>query len=252
MRLGEHHLASVGRDIPDPGPQLLPGFRPATDADYESLVDRLIEETPTNGFWVFAYGSLIWNPDFDFIERRVAVAPGWHRKFCLGWDFRFRGCREAPGLMLALDRGGSCRGVAFRLAPGALRENLHRLVRREMSMVPSAFPARWILVRTAHGPLKALTFAMNRRSGRYVAGLSDEAVADVLASACGFRGSMAEYLFATVSKLEELGIHDRHLWKLQELVAERIERLPDFAPAPAGASTDTGAARVTSSIGSRS
>jgi cation transport protein ChaC len=65
---------------------------------------------------------------------------------------------------------------------------------------------------------------MNRKSGRYVADLDENALADMLATACGFRGSMAEYLFSTVSQLEELGIHDRHLWRMQELVAERIER----------------------------
>ena len=90
-------------------------------------------------------------------------------------------------------------------------------------MVPSAFPWRWIDTVTVEGPARALTFAMNRKSGRYIAGLSDEQLADVLATACGFRGSMAEYLFATVSKLEELGIHDRNLWRLQELVAQRID-----------------------------
>lgn len=237
MRLTHHHLASLRRDMPDPGPQLLPGFRPATEEDYSGLADAILADAPAGGFWVFAYGSLIWNPEFDFTERRLAAAAGWHRKFCLGWDLRFRGCREAPGLMLALDRGGSCRGVCFRLPDEALRPNLLRLLRREMSMVPSAFPARWIGVRTAEGPIRALTFAMNRRSGRYVSGLSDEAVADVLACARGFRGSMAEYLFSTVGKLEELGIHDRHLWRLQELVAERIEGAhgsaggtPDISP----------------------
>ena len=67
-------------------------------------------------FWVFAYGSLIWNPAFDFVEQAAGVARGWRRIFCLGWDYRFRGNREQPGLMLALDRGGQCRGVALPLA----------------------------------------------------------------------------------------------------------------------------------------
>lgn len=79
-------------------------------------------------------------------------------------------------------------------------------------------------MRTPEGPLTALTFAMNRKSGRYVSGLSDDALADMLASACGFRGSMCEYLYATISHLEELGIRDSHLWKLQAMVAERVER----------------------------
>ena len=224
MRLSQKHVACLTREIADPGPRLLPGFRPATDADYETLVEQIVESAPKDGFWVFAIGSLIWNPAFDFTAQKIALARGWHRRFCLGWDYRFRGNAEQPGLMLALDRGGQCRGVVFRLPDQALRANLDRLIRREMSMVPSAFPARWISVATADGPLTALTFAMNRKSGRYVADLTEEALADMLATACGFRGSMAEYLFSTVSQLEQLGIHDRHLWRMQELVAERIER----------------------------
>ncbi len=223
MRLTAEHVARLAREIPDPGPQLLEGYRPATDADYDETVAQMRASAPEGPFWLFAYGSLIWKPETAYIEQRVAVARGWHRRFCLGWDYRFRGSREAPGLMMALDRGGQCKGVVYRLPDESLDAELHKLIRREMSMVPSAFPFRWIDAATSEGPVRALTFAMNRKSGRYVAGLSNEELAEVLATACGYRGSMAEYLFATVSKLEEIGIHDRNLWALQHLVAERIE-----------------------------
>lgn len=223
MRLTKAHVAKLAQKLPDPGFIALPGFRMATDEDYDRIVAELIEQAPEDGFWVFAYGSLIWNPAYEFVEQRIGVVYGWHRAFCLGWDKRYRGNPDAPGLMLALDRGGQCRGVLHRLPEADLEANVHRLVRREMSMVPSAFPARWVNVKTGGGRLRALTFAMNRKSGRYVSGLSIDELADVLAVACGHRGSMAEYLFSTVSHLEQLGIHDRHLWSLQELVALRIE-----------------------------
>lgn len=233
MRLGEHHLALLAREIPDPGFQVFPDRRAATEADYDAMVAELMAAAPHDAFWVFAYGSLIWNPEFQHVDRRIARARGWRRIFCLGWDYRFRGSRDTPGLMLALDRGGQCAGVAYRLPEEGLKANLDRLARREMSMVPTAFPPRFIKVETAEGPLRALTFAMNRDSGRYH-DLGEPEVADVLARACGFRGSMAEYLYSTVRHLEELGIHDRHLWRLQEMVAERIERAH-------AASGDTGA-----------
>jgi cation transport protein ChaC len=92
-----------------------------------------------------------------------------------------------------------------------------------MSMVPSAFPWRWIDVTTSEGTVRALSFAMDRKSARYVVGLTDEQMVDMLATAVGFRGSMAEYLFSTVAKLEELGIHDRNLWRLQAQDADRID-----------------------------
>lgn len=223
MRLTEQHVALLRREIADPGPQLIEGYRPATDEDYDQIVAEMLRTRPDGPFWLFGYGSLIWKPETAFEVAEQVVARGWHRRFCLGWDFRYRGSPTTPGLMLALDRGGQCRGLAYRLPEASLEAELHRLIRREMSMVPSAFPWRFIDVVGLDGPKRALTFAMNRRSGRYIADLSDEALSEILATAIGFRGSMAEYLFETVRKFEELGIHDRKLWRLQELVAARIE-----------------------------
>jgi cation transport protein ChaC len=223
MRLTAAHVARVHRDVPDPGIQLNPGYRSATDDDYNAIVAEMLATRPPGPFWLFAYGSLIWRPETAFVESRQAVVRGWHRRFCLGWDYRYRGSKETPGLMLALDRGGQCRGMLYQLPEDVLESELHKLIRREMSTVPSAFPWRWVDVMTTEAPLRALTFAMNRKSGRYIANLSDDDLANVLAKAVGFRGSMAEYLFSTVSKLEELGIHDRNLWRMQALVAERID-----------------------------
>ena len=72
--------------------------------------------------WFFAYGSLIWKPACAFVEIRTGVVRGWHRAFCLGWNTRFRGSEAFPGLMLALDNGGACKGVAYRLPPDAIDE----------------------------------------------------------------------------------------------------------------------------------
>ena len=223
MRLTAAHVARVHRSMPDPGPQVFPGLRTATDADFAATVGEMLGSRPDGPFWLFGYGSLIGRPETAFVESRQAVVRGWHRRFCLGWDYRFRGNKEAPGLMMALDRGGQCRGMLYRLPEDTLAAELDRLIRREMSMVPSAFPWRWVDTISTEGPVKALTFAMNRKSGRYIAHLSDEELAEVLAKAVGHRGSMAEYLFSTVQKLEELGIHDRNLWRLQALVADRID-----------------------------
>lgn len=223
MRLTADHVRRVHRDIADPGPQLLDGFRPATDDDYREAVDGMLATRPPGAFWIFGISSLIWKPETAFEEARQGVARGWHRRFCLGWDYRYRGCREAPGLMMALDRGGQCRGMLYRLPEEGLEAELHKLIRREMSMVPSAFPWRWIGVATTEGDIRALSFAMDRRNPRYIANLTEDELVDMLATAVGFRGTMAEYVFSTVLKLEELGIHDRNLWRLQALVADRID-----------------------------
>jgi len=222
MRLTDRHVALMKRELPDPGP--MPGYDKMTEDDYARVMAELTGGMPEGAtMWIFAYGSLIWKPACEFVEMRTGILRAWHRAFCLGWNTRFRGSDETPGLMLALDHGGSCKGVLYRLPPDAISANLRKLLEREMSLKPSAFPPRWVTVESADGPVRAITFCIDRRSPRYITGLTEEQVADVLAKATGHRGSMAEYLHATVRHLEDLGIHDHHLWRLQELVAERID-----------------------------
>jgi cation transport protein ChaC len=199
-------------------------FAAPSDTDYEEAVRTIVAAAPAaDEVWLFAYGSLIWKPACDVVEQRVGVARGWHRAFCLGWDLWFRGCDERPGLMLSLDHGGQCKGVAYRLPPDAVEANLGKLLRREMRAKPAAHSPRWVTVHTDDASLRAITFVINRKGGRYVDGLSLEEIADALAGAAGPVGSMAEYLYSTVNHLEELEIHDKKLWRLQELVGERIE-----------------------------
>ncbi len=222
MRLTAEHVARVARAFDDPG--LPPGVTIVSEAEQAATVDAVLARKPAgDGVWFFAYGSLIWKPACDFVEQRTGVIRGWHRSFCLGWDRWFRGSPEHPGLMLSLDRGGQCKGVAYRLPPDAVEANMLKLFDRELRFRPYAHLPRWVNVKTAAGPLPALAFAIDRNGGRYVGGLTVEEVADALASAVGHRGSMAQYLHSTVSHLEALGLRDRHLWQLQEMVAERIE-----------------------------
>ncbi|HVW92635.1 MAG TPA: gamma-glutamylcyclotransferase [Devosia sp.] len=225
MRLTAEHVELVHRGMPisdDANPP--PGSEKMTEDDYAEAIARLLGTGPDPAdIWFFAYGSLIWKPACDFVEIRTGVVRGWHRAFCLGWNTRFRGSEANPGLMLALDRGGACKGVAYRFPPDALEANLHKLLEREMGWKPTAFPPRWVDVVAGERRLRALTFCVDRHSGRYVSGLSEQEIASVLAKAVGARGSMAEYLFNTITHLENLGIHDPHLWRLQEMVAVEIE-----------------------------
>jgi cation transport protein ChaC len=225
MRLTQRHVGYLQPlDASDDMPPPPEGMRAATPDDYARIIDELLgPDEHRDEVWVFAYGSLIWKPACDFVEVRTGLVRGWHRAFCLGWNNRWRGSDENPGLMLALDRGGACNGALYRLPPGQIDENMVKLLEREMGWLPSSFPPRWVNVRSGDRTIRALTFCIDRNSGRYVSGLSVEEIADVLARAVGSRGSMAEYLFATVQHLEDMGIHDPHLWQLQHLVAERIE-----------------------------
>lgn len=225
MRLTARHVAYIQpEEISEIMPPPPPGMQAATEEDHRATIEQFFGNIDRNDeAWIFAYGSLIWKPACDFVEMRKGLLHGWHRSFCLGWNNRHRGSEKTPGLMLALDRGGACKGALYRLPPDRRDESLIKLFEREMGWKPSPFPPRWVKVRTGDHTVRALTFCIDRNSGRYVSGLSEAEIADVLATAVGTRGSMAEYLHATVEHLEQMGIHDPHLWRLQHMVADRIE-----------------------------
>ncbi|HRO15665.1 MAG TPA: gamma-glutamylcyclotransferase [Paracoccus sp. (in: a-proteobacteria)] len=224
MALTPELVASAARIVEDAGPS--PGAVYLTDAEYDGIARAMLAQAPAGDLWLFGYGSLLWKPGFDFAERRMATVQVWHRAFCIRVA-RFRGTRDLNGLMMALDRGGQCRGMIFRLPRDQAEGVLHALFRRELVVNPPGTPPRWLSARTEEGPVRALGFVMDRESPFHAGRLPLEEVADVLARAAGHWGTCAEYLHNTVAHLEELGIHDRNLWRLQALVAEKIR-----APAP--------------------
>lgn len=221
MSLTPELVARCHRVVTDAGP--LPGRPHLTDSDYGELVDNALATRPDGApLWLFAYGSLIWKPEIEHLEERVAVLRGWRRSFCINQP-RWRGTPEQPGLTMGLDRGGMCRGVAFRLPDAEPREQLEKLFRREMTAKPATYIPRWLRLETEDGHMTALGFTVSRKGWAYVGQFPEAEVARVLAAACGHWGSGAEYLFNTVKNLEARGMHDRHLWRLQELVAAEIQ-----------------------------
>ncbi|MBX3573195.1 MAG: gamma-glutamylcyclotransferase [Mesorhizobium sp.] len=220
MQLTSELVANVRRGEIDSGPS--PHVLPMMDSDYEARADDLLSRRPIDGpLWVFAYGSLLWKPAFEFVEERYATAPGWHRTFRLKLT-RWRGSPDRPGLMLVLDRGGRCRGMVQRLPDNNTRGVMITLLRREVSSRITTNQPRWISVIVDGVQSKALAFCANRAGPAYTGKQPVETTADVLATAAGHVGSCAEYLLRTVDGLEQRGIRDRHLWQLQEMVAERI------------------------------
>ncbi len=220
MALTEELVARTLRAVEDAGPT--PGMIHMVDADYARVRGEVLASAPPGPLKLFAYGSLLWNPVGEVRGGERAVATGWHRSFCFTVK-RFRGTVEEPGLMMALDRGGQCKGMVFEIAE-PLADNLDALLRREMTILPAVNVPRWLHVRTAEGPSRALGFVVNPASPRYVR-LEKADIAATLARAAGHWGSGAQYLFETIRHLDACGIRDRNLWQLQELVAREIGRV---------------------------
>jgi glutathione-specific gamma-glutamylcyclotransferase len=220
MALTPELVALVHRVLEDPGPE--PGLVYQTNEDYAAAVETtLASHPPGHDAWLFAYGSLIWKPELEHIEARQGRTRGWHRSFCFEIT-RWRATKEQPGLMMALDRGGQCRGILYRLPAAMLDIQLEKLFRREFTAKPANSMPQWITVETDDGPVRAIAFVMNRHAPTYVGKMTLDEVAGILAKACGHWGSGAEYLRNTVAHLEASGIHDRNLWVLQQLVAAKL------------------------------
>ena len=171
--------------------------------------------------WVFAYGSLIWNPDFPVAESALARLSGWHRSFCMR-SIHHRGSAEEPGLVLALDAaaGAQCNGLALRVTPGHEPATLAAL--RERELISSAYIERELPLDLADGrQVSALAYVVDPDHAQYCR-LDPDVQARIIARAEGGRGPNRDYLFATARHLSELGIADAEL----DALAARVAALP--------------------------
>ena len=170
---------------------------------------------------VFAYGSLIWRPGFPFVSREPALLRGFHRRFCL-WSRLYRGTPERPGLVLGLDRGGSCHGVVFRVAPEHADATLAYLDERENPNGETVYHRRLLPVRLASGAtLRAVTYVADRAHPAYARPCPDTA-ARVIGAGMGQAGSNRDYLLNTLEQLRALGLRDVGL----EGIARRLAASP--------------------------
>lgn len=168
---------------------------------------------PADGkdLWVFAYGSLMWDPGFPFEEARPALLKGYHRALCL-YSTRYRGTPEKPGLVLGLDRGGACRGIAYRVAAANVERVWTYLWEREM--LTRAYQCRRVRIHLATGPVMARAFVIDRHHRQYAGKLSLEQTAALVCQGHGQRGPCRAYLENTVKHLDQLGVPDARLHQL--------------------------------------
>lgn len=171
--------------------------------------------------WVFGYGSLMWRPGFDYRESALAWVHGYHRSLCV-FSHVHRGTPERPGLVLGLDYGGSCQGVAFRIAAEAREETIAYL--RERELVTSVYLERTVGLRFAEGrAARALTFIVDRAHEQYAGRLPVDEMATLVERGVGVSGDNPAYVRNTYEHLLQLDIHDAGL-------AEIVRRLNRGAP----------------------
>lgn len=160
-------------------------------------------------FWVFGYGSLMWNPGFEFAERLPARAFGFHRSLCV-WSHVHRGTPDQPGLVLGLDRGGSCRGVAFRVSGANQADVLDYLRRREL--VTNVYLERVLPVALGDGrQVRAVGYIVDRSHVQYAGALETEQAAEIVRVSVGQSGPNDAYVFNTLEHLKDMGIRDHWL-----------------------------------------
>lgn len=182
----------------------------------QRLLQRTLQEweqTRTD-LWLFAYGSLIWRPDFEPAERRPASVAGFHR--CLKMRSRTnRGTPAEPGLVLALVSGGSCRGLAYRVPRAQGAELLARLWLREMPN--GVYEPRWLACSTPAGHVRALAFTLPRSSPYWTGELAEPELLHILRHARGRYGTTLDYVERTVAGLLAVGIRDHALERILRL-----------------------------------
>ena len=161
--------------------------------------------------WIFAYGSIMWNPGFAHREVHHALLRGYHRSFCV-CSIHYRGTAERPGLVFGLDRGGACRGRVFRVAAAAAAGVLAALDAREN--VYDVYLRRTLRVVTPEGPVFAESYVVDREGPQYAGKLPPERILPMLRDGRGVGGTGVEYLENTVRHLDELGIPDARLHEL--------------------------------------
>ncbi len=189
---------------------------PLSEAARADSLRATLAAAPTQSeIWVFAYGSLIWNPCFAAAEHRTTTLPTHRRAFNV-WSMLARGTPDRPGLGLGLELGGTCSGLAFRLDDASLEIDLETLWAREMHS--GIYVPEWLTVTADSGPFTALCFVADPAHPQYAGPLPDDTVAAVIAAAVGKFGSCRDYLASTVHALAAHGFVDADLQTMLDLV----------------------------------
>jgi cation transport protein ChaC len=164
-------------------------------------------------FWIFGYGSLMWRPGFDYLRSEQALVYGYHRSLCV-YSFVHRGTPEEPGLVLGLDKGGSCHGMGFQVAPEKWHDTISYLRAREQ--VTSVYIEKRKIIRLigSEREVEAVTYVVDRAHRQYAGVLSQDDLLTHVRRGQGVSGDCTDYVLNTVAHLREMKIRDLRLERL--------------------------------------
>ena len=194
-------------------------IRTMNSEELADSVKKILEETNREkGVWVFGYGSLMWNPDFILAEKRTGTVKGYHRSLCLKSKV-YRGTSKFYGLVLGLDKGESCQGMAYRIAEKNIHSEMIKIWEREM--FAGTYIPTLVNVTTKQGAISAVTFVINHEHEHYIPNLELEEIVERVVRAEGTCGTCHDYVKNTVKSLHLLGLRDHALEELLTLIEDK-------------------------------
>ena len=170
------------------------------------------------GIWVFGYGSLMWKPGFDHLAACEARLHGYHRSLCV-YSWVHRGTRERPGLVFGLDRGGACKGFAFKVAHESEEDVLAYLDAREL--VTDVYERRRLTIATEDGRVPSWCYVVRRDHPQYAGRLPEADLLRIIEEGEGRSGHCRDYVLSTVAHLEELGVDDAILKSVADKLLQK-------------------------------
>lgn len=187
-----------------------------TDEDRADSIEKALSQAPSlDEVWIFAYGSLIWNPAIHFADQKKVLVDGYHRSFCF-WTVLGRGCEDNPGLMMGLEPGGLSNGLAYRIDAKDLDTELDILFRREL--MSYVYVPTWVdatLAETPDKTVRVLAFVVDPQHERFCGEIDEETLVRHIATASGPLGRNCDYLFQLTDHLQQLGFTDESMLDLE-------------------------------------
>ncbi len=191
-------------------------MRTMSNEDLNNSIKKILQgRCLDDGIWLFGYGSLMWNPDFEMVDKISGEIEGYHRKLCLK-SLVYRGTPDYHGLVFGLEIGYSCQGMCFRIAPEKVKTELMKVWKREM--FAGTYIPKWVKVKINQSYISAVTFVINKKHDHYLPNLEFKEVVKRVVRAKGKRGSCQDYVKNTIKHLKKFGLRDKYLDTLLEFI----------------------------------